>query len=369
MSSSSVSTRQFDSLEIHALPLTTYKKPTAAPEAIHSNALAALRRYLPVSLPLYRRLQFGRFFEATTLLTNLSLSDQQSSDVPAASKDKPWLIAFVDRSCRPETEVWLYCSWESHDTDTNASTDGKEMKLMRNLLQAMKDLAVPESIHQDILNAKATDIDSNSTDSVGLSRSDYAAHMLDVEIMLWGSIHERTLPILQRLGVADGERFKTAAVPNLMFTWDVDALAVSKELPENVRWGELESRHFPIVRSRTQIPRQDRTLAVLPNLGIFPASSEAPNSQLDPLAWVFVGLDGSLTTLHVEPEWRGKGLAKAITAKLFREKMGMFWERGLTKWTHGYVIRGNKESEGMCRSLGGRSEWDVYWVRVDLGAV
>ena len=62
-------------------------------------------------------------------------------------------------------------------------------------------------------------------------------------------------------------------------------------------------------------------------------------------------------------------MAKAMTVKLFRERMGLFWEEGLTKWAHGYVIRGNKESEGMCRSLKGRSDWDVYWVRVDLAAV
>lgn len=30
-----------------------------------------LRKYLPVSLPLYRRLQFGRFFEDTILVSNL----------------------------------------------------------------------------------------------------------------------------------------------------------------------------------------------------------------------------------------------------------------------------------------------------------
>jgi len=70
--------------------------------------------------------------------------------------------------------------------------------------------------------------------------------------------------------------------------------------------------------------------------------------------------------LHVEEAWRDRGLAKAITTKLFREKMDRFWEEGVEQLGHGYVIVGNKASEGMCRSLGGRSEWQCYWLRIDL---
>lgn len=376
---------QADSLAIQDLPLHIPDKGALIHVAIRTNALATLRPHLPVSLSLYRRLQFGRFFEETKLLTNLSL-DRQQLDQPnpesTGQSDEPWLIAFVDRSCRPETEVWVFCSWESgahkYNTRNNNSTSsslalppgGKEERLLRNLLAAMKALPIPISIHQDVLDAKTTQLDNDSTkDSVGLSRDDYASHMLDPNIMLWGATHERTLPLLQQLGVAGGERFKAAATPNLMFTWDVDALAEERELPEGLLWGELKQSHFALVRSRTQIPRQDRTLAILPNIGIFPDVPHPQQAHRKPIAWVFVGLDASLTTLHVEPEWRGRGLAKAITKKLFREKMGLFWEDGVTKWAHGYVIRGNKESEGMCRSLNGSSDWDVYWVRVDLSRV
>ena len=337
-------------------------------ENIRQNALAALKPHLPVSLPLYRRLQFGRFFEATTLLTNLRLdSTGGPSQIP---KEEPWLIAFVDRSCRPETEVWLYSSWESLPTSSNLAPGGIEEHLILSLVKAMAALPTPTSIHQDILDAKAA---NNDKDSAGLSRDDYAAHMLSPIIMLWGAIHQATVPLLERLGVAGGEKFKTAATPNLMFTWDVDAVPPEKELPEGLRWGKLRPEHFALVRSRTQIPRQDRTLAILPNLAIFPTTASSPDP--DPIAWTFVGLDASLTTLHVEPAYRGRGLAKALTIKLFSEKMGVFWEQegsgdgSTTRWAQGYVIRGNAQSEGMCRSIGGKSEWDVYWVRVDMEGI
>ena len=113
-------------------------------------------------------------------------------------------------------------------------------------------------------------------------------------------------------------------------------------------------------------------MAVLPNLALFPTSASASASQDDtvaPIAWAFVGLDSSLTTLHVEPEYRRLGLAKTLTTKLLREEMDLFWADGMQRLAQGYVIVGNEASAGMCRSLGGRADWEVYWLRVDLGQV
>ena len=225
----------------------------------------------------------------------------------------------------------------------------------------MKNLGLPTSIHQDLLDAQAAEQLQLEKDRGGFSRSDYGGHAADPNIMLWGAVHEKTVPMLDRLGFLT-RRFKAGLVPNYNFIWDVDSLAPVKDLPSGLRWGELTKENFSQVRSRTQIPRQDRTLVVLPNLGIFTESGQL-------VSWAFVGLDASLTTLHVETEWRGKGLAKAVTTKLFREKMNMFWEDKMDKLAHGYVIVGNKESEGMCRSLGGKSDCEVYWLRLDLSQV
>lgn len=166
-------------------------------------------------------------------------------------------------------------------------------------------------------------------------------------------------------------------VPNHEYIFNLDEPPLSDllsrddrdDLPEGLHWGELQYKHFALVRSRTQIPRQDRTLVSLPNVGIFPTHTTGEDPDPDPVAWAFVGLDGSLSTLQVEPEWRGKGLAKKITVKLFREKMGVFWEEGLPRLAHDYVIKGNVASVGVSNSMGGRSEWDSYWLRVALGGI
>ena len=327
-----------------------YSLNDAKSKEIVEHTLSILRQHLPRSLPLYRRLQFGRFFDATCLLTNVP----PGSSTPT---DSPWFFAFVDRSCRPETEVWLVGSWEVEDTTAlheRSAVDG----MVKDLVLEIKNLGLPTSIHQDVLDAKAKEIE-RITNGIQLSKENYGGHMSDDNIMLWGAIHERSVPVFDRLGLLT-RRFVAGVTPNYAFIWDVDALPPAKELPSGLRWGKLKSEHFALVRSRTQIPRQDRTLAELSSVGIFTVD----DNRL--VSWAFVGLDASLTTLHVEEDWRGRGLAKALTTKLFKEKMDMFWEPGMPKLAHGYVINGNKESEMMCRSLGGRADWQVYWLRVDL---
>jgi hypothetical protein len=165
-------------------------------------------------------------------------------------------------------------------------------------------------------------------------------------------------------------------VPNSVFVFDLDSPPPTNgcrqrdELPDGLKWSTLEMQDFALVKSRTQIPRQDRTLAVLPCVAIFDVRNCAKDEgRVTPIAWSFVGLDGSLTTLHVEEEWRGRGLAKAVARKIFNEKMGFLWEDGVKGYGLGYVIEGNVASEKTCESLGGLKMWDAFWVRVDLEKV
>lgn len=95
----------------------------------------------------------------------------------------------------------------------------------------------------------------------------------------------------------------------------------------------------------------------------------------DPVAWAFVGLDGSLTSLHVEPEFRRLGLGRALVLRLFRGGeeggegglMGRFWEDGVEKLAHGNVLVGNSASAGMCEALGAVEGSVVFWVGVRVG--
>ena len=76
----------------------------------------------------------------------------------------------------------------------------------------------------------------------------------------------------------------------------------------------------------------------------------------------------------MEESHRRLGLAKAITTKIFREGMGVFWEdveeeegeRERLVVAHGNVAVGNEKSAGMCRSLGGVDLGEVFWLKIDL---
>ncbi|PIA93245.1 hypothetical protein CB0940_05042 [Cercospora beticola] len=368
-------------------PIHVHALTNAKDDSNVKSALKILEPHSPVSIPLHRRLQFGRFFEATTLLTSLACFEAGPGPGP---EDEEWIMAFVDRSCRPETEVWMYGSWEGggigeHGVPSAHQQQQQQDALILSLIRSIKALGpAPKSIHQDILAKAAArasaDKHTSSSDNddlqdhSGVSRKDYTAHLLNPNLILFGATHSSTTQILTRNHVIK-HVFDSGLVANWTFVFDIDDLpesATSLELPAGLHWGELEQQHFVLVRSRTQIPRQDRTLAVLPNVAIF-------ESQIGkPIAWVFVGLDGSLTTLHVEEEWRGKGLAKMIAVKIWREKMEVFWEKEeprsgqkekARRLAHDYVISGNEASKKVSERLGGRHYADTFWIRVNLDSV
>nr|POF16775.1 hypothetical protein CFP56_72726 [Quercus suber] len=354
---------------LHIYPLTTSPSPV-----LIAQALQILRPHLPVSIALYRRLQFGQFLtDSSILLSNLSLS----SSVPDTKT--PWLLAFIDRARRPETELWLSCSWEKNPPSTSSlDSEQQHFHLLRRLLSTLRALPVPASIHTTA-TAGASLADPGA-DFSGLSRADYAAHAGNEAVVLAGSVHARTAGYLQTLDALNPEYARQGLVANHHFVFAVgeggERMERAEKLPAGLRWGEVRQEGLGLVRARTQIPRQERTLAVLPSVAIFTQTGEGGQGNDDDgddegrmVGWAFVGLDGSLTTLHVEAEYRNKGLAKALTSKLFREKMGGFWEQGVEHWAHGIVIVGNVASTKMCRSLGGEILFDCYWLRVDLDRV
>jgi hypothetical protein len=332
--------------------------------------------YFKSALALYRRLQFGRFLDSSYLYTNLRLdSTTRAPDI--AYDGGPWYYAFIDRGCRPETEVWIFGSWEvergqypidgddglrnNGSNNNNDDDDDRVRSLLTDLIHTLQSEGPPPSIHSDSAVQTAYSQIANNKNA-SLPKPPSAAQLTNPATMLWGAVHATTTAHLQALGVAATNLLPV--MPNHTFVFPISALPEPVSLPPTLRWGKLQKQYFPLVRSRTEIARQDFTLARLPNLAIFPVEP----ADAAPVAWAFVGLDGSLTTLHTEASHRRMGLAMALTAKLFREEMGFFWEEGVEKLALGNVAVGNEASASMCRRLGGEDIGEVFWVRVDLRA-
>ena len=185
-------------------------------------------------------------------------------------------------------------------------------------------------------------------------------HLLWPGVVTLGACHHALVQICRDAGVLRDEFPGVNAVLN-KFLFRIEDLPSVKALPQGLRWGEMRERDLPTVQARTSIPRATRTLLSLKSKGVFEEATDRA------VAWTFLGLDGSLTTLHTEPEWRGKGIAKAVAARIIREcAPGLAVDEQGTAWSHADVYVGNVQSESVCRSLGGRAMWEHYWVRIDL---
>lgn len=164
-------------------------------------------------------------------------------------------------------------------------------------------------------------------------------------------------------------------------------------LPDGYAFDRVRREELALTMKRTEIPKTEETLAGLGNVGIRytkPAQQQSSSNRMgegELIAWAFIGVDGSLSSLHVEPEHRGRGLAKAVCGRLFEmlaeDSMGMGFRavdavgregkgEGVESelgWASSDVALENVESAGVARGLGGREGWRVRWVSVDLSRV
>jgi hypothetical protein len=194
-----------------------------------------------------------------------------------------------------------------------------------------------------------------------LSPGTYMRHLLLPSVVTLGACHHAIVQICRSAGVLRSEFPGVDAELN-KFLFKISDLPKTRELPEGLRWGEMREQDLPTVQSRTSIPRATRTLLSMKSLGVFEEESDRA------VAWTFIGLDGSLTTLHTEPEYRGKGIAKAVAAKIISENAsGLAVDDDGNAWSHADVYVDNVQSESVCRSLGGKAMWKHFWVRIDLG--
>lgn len=70
------------------------------------------------------------------------------------------------------------------------------------------------------------------------------------------------------------------------------------------------------------------------------------------------GPDSSLSSLHCEPQYRGKALAKRVAVKLLSEHLQDYGDEGYG-WAD--VAPDNVGSQGVCKSLMGKIVWTVCW--------
>ncbi len=159
----------------------------------------------------------------------------------------------------------------------------------------------------------------------------------------------------------------------------------ARSLPEGYSFGMMKNENLQTVLDRTPIPRTLSTLRQYVSVGLFHVSST------EPIGWGFLGKDASLSSLHTEPQHRGKGLAVALGAELLRRQHivtsseepqpiggkdtrqanGQTEDVEATKggsytWAHADVSKSNTASRRVMEKLGGKPTWMVMWTEVEI---
>ncbi|KAJ9648416.1 hypothetical protein H2199_001271 [Coniosporium tulheliwenetii] len=268
-------------------------------------------------------------------------------------------VAFLDRSRRPETELWIFLSGQVPGRCNGLLNEGSTCppcnEAVLATLRHISTLPRPEPVG----SALDPPTENGTTDTPSQDEhlrhrdssfpvSSYLSHLAYPSILLLGAAHNLPVRILEQANLIRTE-WPGIGIPYLKYVFRLS------DLPR---------------RARSAIPRTQDTIMRMPSVAVFSSSSkdEGGSNGETLVAWAFMGLDGSLTALHVEADFRGRGLAKAVVGRLFREHLKVFGEVGLEEegWAHSDVAVENWESRGVAKSLGGTEGWEVFWVRVDL---
>jgi ribosomal protein S18 acetylase RimI-like enzyme len=181
----------------------------------------------------------------------------------------------------------------------------------------------------------------------------------------YSCVHEKIAVELLAIGVAN-DALSRHTIWNL---WVVDTSSVTtsiskplEPLPEGYSICRVPANQIDTVISTSSVLRQASTYLQLPSMAILDAKGIL-------VAWGYIGPDGTLATLFVQPDFRGKGFAKIITVELLdRLYAGDFIDMGFdgsTGWAHSNVYDGNVESEAVMMAIGGKKICTTSYIWID----
>ncbi|KAL1963393.1 hypothetical protein VTN77DRAFT_8409 [Rasamsonia byssochlamydoides] len=406
--------------------------------------IPALRAHLPHSIPLLRRIQHAIAYPSPTAsFLATSLPDVSS----CSSSSSPWLAAFVDLYAGSETQVWVYSSLEAEASlPSSGEAEEEGGYLIANfsgISSEKKDraraqlLVLLSFIKTNLLPGYLSFVESNKKEdsraaTAGPTPSSHASLAASStspsppkipppppQAFLLGSLHTGLFTLLTasesytdaiplpglRIHRHDVPPYiKYLFHPSTYKSYDNDEHA----LPPKYRYHDRTGRHgvlphhLDLVINRTHIPRSRNTLMKMPSVAVYYDRDDndsnsivqdgtTPSEEM-PIAWGFISVDGSLATLHVEPEHRGQGLAVTLSKEIMRRAMavdnnqaGGGGEGGIFRfprevhfssddnndndhdaWTHADVATTNVASRRVMEKIGGRIAWTDTWTVVEL---
>lgn len=170
-----------------------------------------------------------------------------------------------------------------------------------------------------------------------------------------------------------------AVKPEYRYEWDelifstsqVKDMLASRKLPPGYELGKVPFDEMDLVTSTSKVKRQPATLLENHNAAIL-YTNPTNTARKELVAWAYLSIDQSLTTLYVLPDHRGKGLAKMAAGAVIRDLCdGLVGGKRKIQsdWCFAQVASDNVESQGVCRSLGATFHKRTVTLRFDLDAL
>ncbi|KAJ5219943.1 hypothetical protein N7468_009147 [Penicillium chermesinum] len=393
-----------------------------------ASILADLATELPLSITLLRRIQHGLAYPSPTA----KILSTFPPGAPAPST--PWLAARVDLFRGRETQIVLYSSLENSHSKIQPVSPSSSPKPAGPSTSAsgpaphhhdylVATLDVPQStkdLARDQLLALLSYVKTHlrpayltflAAQPPALQAAQAGVALIpapDPRAFLLGSLHTGLYSLLLLSGEfapspsseesqaalpgikvhrVDNPPYEKYFFPRTCFTPREDGEASgSVPLPAGYRYADRRGRvgvlaeHLDLVQSRTHIPRSREQLSMMPGVAVYKDVDGDGEEEELPIAWAFLGLDGPLATLHVEPEHRGKGLALALSRETMRRGMNAEGPFGAVRsgivdervarlvgdWVHTEVAAYNKASKRVMEKIGGEVRSTVMWTVIEL---
>lgn len=393
--------------------------------------LHILTKQLPHSISLLRRIQHGIAHPSSTakILTTFPPSGPEPGS--AVPPDSPWLAARVDLFRGRETQIIIYSSLESETSiqplgpvtpsntilpnDYVVSTLAADQPALNHARAQLLALLAYVKAHLRPLYLSSLDLPSSP--ALYSPTNQNATPLIpapDPLAFLVGSFHAGLYTLLLRDGVFPSPGADPAfelPIPGLKIhrydnppyvkfffrtaALQQDAQSGGVPLPHGYRYHDRRGRvgvlssQLDLVQSRTHIPRSRAQLSVMPGVAVYwdgadgeDGKGRARHADAEdemPVAWAFLGLDGPVATLHVEPEHRGKGLGLALCKETMRRGMDADGVFGAARagidghlagrvgdWMHAEVAQFNQASQRVMKKIGGEVLTTVMWTVIEV---
>ncbi|KAL3485549.1 hypothetical protein BJX62DRAFT_37534 [Aspergillus germanicus] len=372
----------------------------------YTTLLSHLHAHLPHSGPLYRRIQYQVSHPSPTARVFASFEKSQPSQGRETETQQPWLASYVDIPRGPDTQIWLFSSIESESGNFESGTPATTTTHSREIVKAhllslfthIQRYLVPDYL-STLLTTLKTPVPAAVDEGVPkIPAHKHTSYLLGtvhttLEAVIVELCNEGKLTIHRGAGVHyvkycfSSKTFDNVSLEDVnVSTTTEDSTSSEYKFHDSTGQLGIQGHHIDLVKSRTNIPRSREALLAMGGVALYHLHSSQPVSSSQktegemPIGWAFLGFDGSLCSLHVEPEHRGRGLAGVVGREVMKRGVGVFepgsgsseipgvnpGDRGEEEWFFADVAVENAASRRVMEKMGGVARWMVAWMVVEV---